>query len=528
MTWGYLIEFAFRDLTARTAIRATLVVVAAVAFAATFAFTGFGFVYGVERAEYSRLSRDPLATCLWAGDNSFKGRHIREEDAEKLKVAASSAVGQRQRVRGVYPIRLVYYTFQMKDKNNTQVTGRTIRVGADSDPLPESRPLRNGGRWFTGPDDEGIVVVPSFLVGLGFDPDNPPGEIIMIGLRTSVKVPVRGIMLQELPIRNHGYVLTERYAAKLLNPVETDPVNSAAESGPLPDEWIADLDKKGLDRLVPTIAAAIVKEFPEEQFKVAPKDVGLTTVLTVTARPRVGPPGPAPRLPKTEWDKRLKRIASIGKLAPSNAFATATVEPLRFVGVDTGDATVPTEFDLLAIYLTDILALKPAAHAAERYVLSNDQRLVVDRNVVDQVTNIGQQSARYETGMSVVAGSMSFVFAGMVWFVFRVRAEQQIAEIGMLKAMGMGRLGWLAVIQGLMVGFAGALLGTILGAALIGQAAAGMYPDDPLAAEAAAYRDPQIAAAVASAALVACMACAWEATRRARNLSPAVAIRTAG
>jgi len=250
--------------------------------------------------------------------------------------------------------------------------------------------------------------------------------------------------------------------------------------------------------------------------------------LSISTRSTSEPPTAAPTLRKSEWETHLKQIAAAVNWPSSDSFVKAKVEPTRSPGLISGDAAAQTGFDLLAVYVNDVLALAPAAKASETYVLSNDRRLVVDRNVVDQVTRVGEQSARYEAGMSIVAGAMSFVFAGMVWFVFRVRAEQQIAEIGMLKAMGMGRLGWLAMIQGLMVGSAGALLGTIVGVVLIEQAAMRLYPDDALAAEAATYRTPQLVASVVAAALVGCMACAWEATRRARTLSPAVAIRTAG
>ena len=187
MSWWYLAGLAYRDLTARTALRATLIVGLAVGAAVAFGLIGFGFVYGVERAEYARVGRDPLARCLWAGDNQYGGR-ISTADVTQVAEAARTAAPDR--LRGVYPIRLVSYQIRMANGSDTSITGRTMSLGDDPDPLPASRTLRPGGRWFRSPEDRGAVVTPRLLALLGFDPEHPPESLELVYTRFTDPVPV--------------------------------------------------------------------------------------------------------------------------------------------------------------------------------------------------------------------------------------------------------------------------------------------------------------------------------------------------
>jgi len=265
MTWGYLLEFAFRDLTARTALRATVFVVLAVSFAVAFSLIGFGFVRGVELAEYARLQRDPL--CLWAGDNTLNGGHISDTDAEKVASLVRSGVQPASKVRGVYPIRLVQFQIVQANGNDTPVTGRTIQLGNNPDPLPETRPVRPGGRWFTGPDDSGIVVTPALVARLGFAETCPKTLKFVVG-QVSVEVPILGVMEKDLPVRNHLFVVSEAYAQHLRAPPQDDPESATARAGPIPEEWVT--EKEGEAVVLPMIRELLAAAFPEKDFVLEP------------------------------------------------------------------------------------------------------------------------------------------------------------------------------------------------------------------------------------------------------------------
>ena len=76
--------------------------------------------------------------------------------------------------------------------------GRTIVPG---EPLHRSRPLRPGGAWFRGPDDEGVIVTPAFLHALGYDEDAPPpAKLLLMGKKgRPIEVPLRGVTEKPLP-----------------------------------------------------------------------------------------------------------------------------------------------------------------------------------------------------------------------------------------------------------------------------------------------------------------------------------------
>lgn len=525
MTPGYLIEFAVRDLTAPTARRATLVVLAAVAAAAAFAVAGFGFTAGVTRAETNRVLRDPLALCVFAGDRSIGfGGYLREEDVPAAAARVRAAVGDPALIRGVYPIRQVELTFANADGDYVGLPGRTIALGPDSDPLPESRPV--DGEWLAGPADGGIVLTPSALRGLKFAA-RPP-EVTVVYRGTPVRLPVRGVTQTDLPNPAHRFVVPEALLATIAAAPNPDLRGNSALSGPVPREWMTPDERW----MVKPVAAAAAAAFAAPDFEFSLKPEG-QTLLAAEIDPLKRAAADRRRLARSEWRAKFEKVqaaaAAAGLPTPADFLAGVRVDGVAPPTDAPAQEEVsgPPTYNLLAVYTTGRRALRPTADALEAYRMANGQPLKVDRGVIEQLDRIGEQSERYEKAMTTVAVAMAVIFAVMVWFVFLVRSELQIAEIGMLKAMGMTQLGRLAALQGAMVGAVGGLLGAAGGAAALAVLAALFYRGDPTAAADARTVGVRLVFAVWAVATVGCAGVAWVATRPARRMSAAEAMRTA-
>jgi len=512
MPAGFLLEFAVKDLTAPTARRSTLVTAGAVGFAAAVAVAGFGFVRGVERGERAAILTDPLVFGLFADDRSpvdlgFGGSIGPDDAGRVLDLLRGEA--RAGTVSGVYPYRRALLSTAQVD-----LSGRTVAVGPDPDPLPKSRPVV-WGRWPAAPADAGVVLTPAGLFRLGLKEDARPEELVVYVRRVPLRVPVLGVTEKSLPNPAVSFLITEDYYLDLHRRAHPDPLVKSARSGPIPDEWLDD------GRLRPPVRDGVVATFPPAQFAIKLRSQG-GLVLAVEA---LTPPGDDPRrLKVSDWKERFQRVrqaAAAAKYpAPDDFAAPRFDEPLP-----PGATAAPPEagvYNGLAAYLTESDDLIPAAAAMGKYEMANGDALRVDTRSTDQLTKVGQQAARYRTAMGWVVGVTAGVIVVLVWFLFVLRAEQQVAEVGMLKAMGMRRLGTLAVVQGLMVGGVGGAAGAAAGLPVTAPLLEWYTPGAP-----AGPINWDLAAAAALAATAAGAAACWTANLRASRLSPAAAIRFA-
>lgn len=191
-----------------------------------------------------------------------------------------------------------------------------------------------------------------------------------------------------------------------------------------------------------------------------------------------------------------------------------------------GLRTPRADYDLIAVYLADLQSLEPVAEAVAAIRPRGEEGLPVNREVAKQFRKVGEQTARAEQAMTYVTGLIALLAGAVAFAILRLRAEQQVAETGMLQAMGMSRfaLGAVAATQGFYVWVMGAALGTALGMWGVGVAARLLPDSDPALG---AYREWWLVGVVLAAALVVCVVSAWWAGLAARRLSPSEALGTA-
>lgn len=504
--WLFLAGLAWRDLTDRTARRASAVVAVTVAAGVAFALVGYGFTYGTQRVQEAKLRGDPMALCVWAGSPIFPWK-LTKAEVTSVRAAAMDAGGPT--VRAVSPFRQVGVRFRTASGENTaSIDGRTIRLGSDGDPLFDSLHVR-GGLPSAGPGTPGLFVTPDLVARLGYPPGSQPKtlKVVFRGERVE-EVQVAGL-IDALPFR-HQFVVTETFADELFLR-DIDVKDRSAFSGAIGADWPKHLDP---DKLTAELPPPVTKFLNDEKLSI-----------------RWGP-GPGRGLwileaavdrQLAEWGQLLqqleRRMAEAGK-ARADGFA---VPELRDAP---GGERPPDTFDFVAVYVTELRALEPVAKAISSLPLRNGEALPVNGEVAAQYRKVGEQTARTEKALGYVSAAVALLAGAVAFAILRLRAEHQVAETGMLRAMGMSRgsLALIAVCQGFYLWALAGVVGSAVGWWGIGVAARLLPDGDPVLG---GYREPWLFAAVVGSALVVCVVSAWWAGLTARRLSPAVALGNA-
>ncbi len=447
----YLLSFAWQDLRDRYALRTTLVIVSTIAFICAFTLASYGFLFGVEQVKLHRLDQDKLARCLWTGDNIVRQRitpAVRAELEARIRQKLSNAGD----LEGVFPFREVKFDWRTKDQLTIPLRGRTLAV---DDPLLQGRrPVRPGGRIIQGPDDRGIVIAPSMLKALGWLSQSAPESLHLVATgNVVVSVPVLGVLEENLPLV-HDFIIPERYAHELesQNP---DPELQLVYSGPVPDDWPTEL----------AMLPEVVRKMFQTYRLAPPIRVRGRDGLWVWSLESQGAPGdrekPLPTL--SEWYQNLRRIHAA--MTPKYTANEAFITQLDTRGQVPPPPPLPVAHDMAGIYIRDLKQLAQAVTACESVQAGEENLKVANKDIVKQVEALLED---LEMAVKVLIGIgvlLLIVAIWNIWVIQELRSEQKVAEIGMLKAIGMSgpQLLGLCLIEGGLLWAFGAAGGLLVG-----------------------------------------------------------------
>jgi len=523
---------AWRDVSDRVALRSTGVIALTIALVCALTIALFGFVYGFERVRYARLKEDPLSLCLWVG-STFEER-LTPQVLNELNEQVRDRVGP-EKFEGVYEFYQTELRLRDPKGDVRSLYGRTFVLEKDDkgverrDPLFRSRPLRAGGREFATPDDEGIVLTPQGLEELGLGPNDNPKEVMMVVSR-DVRVPVLGVLTKNLPTP-HSFLILPRFERRLASS-NPDPSLKMVITKPLPPKWpqldvgLPKKDRpKDLEAKYPAEVVKLLRSKDWKQFDPVQEERFGKPVWVIKSKVLENDPDtPLPTL--ITWNERLRIVAR-----EMEAAGYPSEEPFR---VD--ESTLPIEeahprktFHLAAVYVSDLGSLVKAANGCES-VRAGDQNLRVNRNVVEQITNIGRQTEQALGVLALIELVVVVIAVANLGVLQKLRAEQKTAEVGMLKAMGMtGRaLMLLSVIEGLMLWLPAVLLGVGVGLLLQYLACNWWYSDRPAEVAIGFYWSVGLTSAILAGSLAVSLAGGLLASHRSRGASPCESLSGSG
>lgn len=523
----FLRWFAKQNLWESHALRSTWINIISVALVVAFSILGFALTWGVDESRRQKLGSDPLNLSLWVG-SSIVETSIDSFFVADLRRRITDAAGERM-LRGVYAFSQTDFMFFDKrgghprrcygrtvaaddpilmsikldkskrdflrsDENGIIVT-RGMLLGLDygEEDAPDSilvEPPAGGAVVVRVLDvaPEGLPLEHDFLIPEEFEKElrqenqNPEASSIRIG-----PIPVDWPPVDELPETVIGMIRTfnlfppgseeedgklywklthngmgqvphlrdwRTYVTEINSEMDRlgksshpevanvkiatqddGPRRLSIRIGPIPDDWpAADELPEAVSRVLSTLGLSARRADPPR----GEKPFGpIRWVLTYVGREQ--------RPNFTEWKGLVEEInAEMVRLGKSDHPELANVE-------------VP--HDYVGIYLTDIDALIPTAKVCRAL------QSTFNEDAVEQLAAIGGQTKAILAILTVVALFVGGVVVLNMVLVQVLRNEQKIAEIGMLKAMGMTRraLGRLALVESCLLWRYGTLIGFLVG-----------------------------------------------------------------
>jgi hypothetical protein len=341
-----------------------------------------------------------------------------------------------------------------------------------------------------------VVVTPAMLERLDIPLNKLPREL---AVRTAVyreMVPVAGVLQTPLPGR-YDYVLPEALWFRLRRQTAAPRVDEVF-SGPLPPAWAE------LDDVPPNVDAYLIKESLEWVGR-KPRGSGSVWLFrSAAAQP--------PRLDL--WAIHLENIGR--RMAEKHGAAPASFAvPDPVSEVPRSEPAAPEGYDRVALHLADLDDLSTALGTARGlgYVPIDDRH--------EQIERIRKTTSRALALLTVVLVAVGSLVTWNLYVIQNLQAQQKLPEVGMLRAMGMGRLELTLIYlaEAGLLWLAGAGLGVAAGWTLGSVAEWWMGRDDPAAA--VAFNVPGVwLAGIVAASLGICLGSTLLATRKARRSSP--------
>ena len=215
----------------------------------------------------------------------------------------------------------------------------------------------------------------------------------------------------------------------------------------------------------------------------------------------------------------------------------------RVIGIVAGDGPVPTPFGRTAwitldsaheLFATDAVSVVDVDVALGRRRGGGGGRahraLTVDPYVLETPAEIAADLRRstldLRTIFAIVAAVVLFVAAFLIFNTASMSVAERLREVALLRAAGATRrqVGWIFVLQAIVVGLAGAAIGGVLGVALGTVVLALLRATEGLRVTAAAV-DPAGPAFALALGIVVTVVAALEPAWRAGRMSPVDALR---
>ncbi|MCY2989657.1 MAG: ABC transporter permease [Planctomycetota bacterium] len=554
---SFFVRFAWQDLRERHALPTTLVNACTIMVVVAFGCIAYGLTFGVQANRLAQLEADPDVRRIEVGDDSREGS-VSEQQLDILKLKLSENIPPPHQPAQCFPFRRVWLSWHgyssLSGTDGDELRGRTIQVG---DPLLDSLGLRLGGSRIEDNEEKGLILSPRMLLRLGVPSESTFEELCKkkLDYRTRTKpFKVTPLGVTEKEIFSGYYFIISEGGEHWLRNADPNPPLEWINTGRLPQNWpdfSLELDRQAADSTAAKPAedataqershypAEIRRLFgkngawhiavPETCESLPDEDGKTYSYWRLTSKIKdIAPQDPWPDL--EVWRSQLDRIGQLMH-APEAGFDYAGPKQDPFVvdvnSPNIGKARYPrrTDYEKVTIYVGEVEDLEPAALACEQAGFKPD------RENIDKLVRIGGDTTKAFQAMSVVLAVVAFIGVWNMWVSQALRAHQKIAEIGMLKAMGMkrGELSCLYVVEAAMLWIggcgAGFLVGVPGGIALSHRVAIWMY-GERIAADTSCFHLPGsvVWCLIGGSALV-CLASMWLATRKARNAAPSASLQ---
>jgi FtsX-like permease family len=320
------------------------------------------------------------------------------------------------------------------------MSGRTL-VAAD--PIQKRVKLLRGA-WPARDSDPGFVVTEQFLKQVGRPGAEPPLELDLELKSGNKTVTVIGVV-DHLPL-SQDFILTDKYYKKLLK-WDWEGFSPWADSGPVGRDWP---DPAQLSGDLPYLKALDDDGFsrPERKPDDADKSKTVWNLSTLDGTEQ----------PRRTWVDHFKMLRD--GLNRENDGNFADIDQIRLKPREGSDTQVE-DWNQIGIYADSLAHLE----AAKAVVSSTPFLLLVQKDKVYDLENFDQVSNKALWG-SVIAGLVLLMNScANLMVIQQLRAALKVAEIGMLKAMGMGAglLQSVFLYEGLLIWAAGTLVGIPVG-----------------------------------------------------------------
>lgn len=429
---AFIFWFARNDLTSRVAVWTTANCFFSYFVVLTVALLSWGLLGGYAAIREHRIDRQPLARCMWVGSHRVESFRITANQVQALRAEVPAQLASTARFKGCYPFAVVDYGFLTQgDTNEPVIRGRTL---SDGDPLLAGLSFA-AGKPFASSAEKGLVVTRSLLQRLNYlssDSSGEPNEQsetadsipsdLTLSVRVAdgslVKLPVVGVIDEHLPF-NHQFVVTETIHLQQL----AEHPNVAAswiKTGPIPDEW----PEPG--QLPADVAQAVDKLRLSEP------------IVDEHNRQRCWRLESNQEIVASTWRLYVQQIAALiaaadekdaavkYSLAPS--FDQIVLDPVALAEVKPAE----NPHDMAAVYVSELADFPQVAKVCDA------QQIVYDKTVIKQLERLGRDIQDARLMLVGVLGLIALMAVLNITSIQHLVAKQKVAEIGMLKAMGMG------------------------------------------------------------------------------------------
>jgi hypothetical protein len=440
LRWAFFILwFAGVDLFGRwRSIRITLVNLGGVLALVAFALLVYGLVLGTDERRRKQFRDDPLATCLIVRPIQ-RGKAITAADVADLNESVRGRLPSGDRLLAVAP----FYVFPRDwfapgSDESPRFQGRTV---AGNDPLFDS--YRSPEQWLSGgppaPGKTDLVVSAAMLERLGLRAEDGPAQLEVRTTTGKVPVALAGALRSELPGR-HDFLIPEAVYLEL-HRKDFNPRVAEVCTGPLAPRW------------------AVLKELPADVKRYlldertawgGREDRGEEGKVWSFHDSAAQPP------PLHDWRSRLEKIAQLMEPAFGKA-APGFTGPHPAGAID--EPRAPDGYHRIALYVRDLDDLAPA----NEVVQAKGYEPVDDRH--EQILRIQRTTTRALALFSVVLLAVAALVAWNIYAIQSLQAQQNLPEVGMLKAMGMPGRALLAIYlcEAVLLWLPGTALGLLSG-----------------------------------------------------------------
>ena len=453
--------FAYHDLFDRRARRSSLVIVISLFFITAIITAGSGLIWGYQHAQYEYM-RNHGGFYVAAGSPSVVNEvtsdlltRLRDNLKKNVTVARARPA----------PFHRDEHEWLLEGRSEQEWLGIEGRTVANDDPLLNSlldpKWLQVGNSDFDMHRRDGIFVTPNFLKRIDYAQNGVPNHVrLMTTEGKDEPICVLGVSRYPLP-GDFDYVVPESYYEAFLalqHPQRHKSVlTGAIHETCCTEDFLDQFSRRFVDELKSwDVSPAIRADETDAQEP--------CWVLNVDINSKKD------ELSSTAWEQIVAERLPALIVQMGGRLDVAAFSQWNPRGRPKAETLVPDAYDQLVVYVDEPEHLKPVAFQIATLERGHDNAtaqgsLYVNEDLIKQADQIGSKTRDAEVLLLVVGGVVVFVACANMFTILWMRAQQQIAEIGMLKTMGLDyhRLRRLYVVEGLIVWLLGAVPGFLTG-----------------------------------------------------------------